>query len=57
MPQHKNKVCALAHAITNQPLRQVLYAIGLQLDEITSKLENLEDEIEKLKKDKEEDEE
>lgn len=53
---HKGKVSALAHAISNQQLRQVFFAIGLQLDEITKKLEDLEDEVKELKKDKEEDE-
>jgi len=53
---HKGKVSALAHAISNQSLRQVLYAIGLQLDEITSKLEDLEDEVKELKKKKKKEE-
>lgn len=55
MNKHKGKVTSLASAISNQPLRQIFFAIGLQLDEITSKLEDLEDEVKDLKKKKKKD--
>ncbi len=47
---YKGRTASLAQAITNVILRPVFFAIGLQLDEITKKLEDLEDEIKDLKK-------
>lgn len=47
---YKGRTASLAQAITNAILKPVFFAIGLQLDEITKKLEDLEDEIKDLKK-------
>ena len=55
---YKGRTASLAQAIQNAILRPVFFAIGLQLDEITKKIEDLEDEIKDLKKkleDKEDD--
>lgn len=47
---YKGRTASLAQAITNAILKPVFFAIGLQLDEITKKLEDLEDEIKELKR-------
>ncbi len=46
---YKGRVSALAQAIQNNPLRQIFNAIGLQLDEILSKVEDIEDDVKKIK--------
>lgn len=47
---YKGRVSALAQSIQNSTLRQVFNAIGLQLDEILSKIEDVEEDVKKIKK-------